>query len=141
MTSTSSGSHQCLDCGDFFQHKNSLSTHVKKKRCFPSLFTKVIRNCIKTNNEIVQAVSTTRLKFYTCQRLGVFERKLFPLSFCELPDSLKELEAVLFHLVPQIPLIEANDGVSRQFFGLKVTQSGLKCISIGYNILFYVWEL
>ena len=48
---------------------------------------------------------------------------------------------VLFHLVPQIPLIEANDGVSRQFFGLKVTQSGLKCISIGYNILFYIWEL
>ena len=52
-----------------------------------------------------------------------------------------DLEPVLFHLVPQIPLIEANDGVSRQFFGLKVTQSGLKCISIGYNILFYIWEL
>ena len=55
--------------------------------------------------------------------------------------SKTEQIAVLFHLVPQIPLIEANDGVSRQFFGLKVTQSGLKCISIGYNILFYIWEL
>ena len=87
--------NRCKDCGDYFQQQRTLKQHEKTKVCFKKLFTEVTRDCIEINNEIVSELQSTRLKFYAAKKLGVYQQKLYPLTFSKLSDSMRELEDLL----------------------------------------------
>ena len=59
--------NRCSDCGEVFALKRGLDKHSEKKVCFQKLFLKSTQDDLKTNNEIVEELTTLRLKFLACQ--------------------------------------------------------------------------
>ena len=87
----------CLICGEAFGALRSYKKHVAKKVCSVYQLSVEIRDNRHDCTDIVDLMPTTYLKFKACQKLGVFEKGIFPLIFSsKFPAEFDELKDEIY---------------------------------------------